>query len=195
MGGYRNQVIRFLALVVHALREDFSAIFLPSLLWNTQVGNSTTWVPIPMDLLMDIDFWNSFHPKLPLLVEYNAKEKYDCWTVETTTTSLPNNASSLSKQVVQRGFLTPTYNISKAIVLQQLSVNQRRTDFLPNVSHCQHPVASGGGTMAGRLWNDYMHLKGEIPFNAQPLVLQALWPKQGWREVAKRCVEKHASPP
>ena len=195
MGGYRNQVIRFLALVVHALREDFSAMFLPSLLWSTQVGNSTTWVPIPMDLLIDIDYWNSFHPKLPLLVEYNTNENYDCWTVETMTASLPNTASSLSKQVVQRGFLTPIYNISKAIALQQLSLNQRRTDFLSNVSHCQHPVAYGGGTMAGRLWNDYIRLKGDIPFHAQSLVLQALRPKQEWREVAKRCVEKHASSP
>jgi hypothetical protein len=201
-GGYRNQVIRFLALVVHALKENIPRILLPSVLWSTQVGNSTTyaWVPIPMDLLMDIDYWNSFYPKLPLLVAYNAQETYDCWTVEPTTptTNWPSNATSLSIQVVQRGFLTPIYNISKQIALQQIVINQRRTDLLPNVTHCQKPLTYGGGKMGGRLWNDYVHMhekKGEIPFNAQPLVLQALRPKREWREVATQCVERHTPAP
>ena len=46
---------------------------------------------------------------------------------------------------------------------------------------------------AGILWYDYIAYKGNIPFNATSLVMQALRPKQKWRDVASQCVRKHAS--
>jgi len=192
MGGYRNQVIRLLSLVVRALKQDISSILLPSIQWATQVGNSTLWVPIPMDLLMDIDHWNSFYPKLPLLVDYHSSEQYDCWHVEDDP-ALPSNASELTRQVVSRGFLTPIYNISRDVASRQVKINQRRTDLLPNVTHCKHPMAYGGGKMAGRLWNDYIKFHDDIPYNSQSLVLQALRPKQQWRDVATQCVQHHTA--
>jgi hypothetical protein len=38
LGGYRNQVLRFIAFVVHAQQNNFTQIHLPSLLWSTQLG-------------------------------------------------------------------------------------------------------------------------------------------------------------
>jgi hypothetical protein len=37
MGGYRNQVIRFISLCVHAAEKNLTQLLLPSLLWSTQV--------------------------------------------------------------------------------------------------------------------------------------------------------------
>lgn len=46
--------------------------------------------------------------------------------------------------------------------------------------------------MGGKLWNDYIRWNGKIPYNAQPLVLQALQPHERWRSVATQCVERHS---
>lgn len=37
LGGYRNQVIRFISLCVHAAEQNLTQLLLPSLLWSTQV--------------------------------------------------------------------------------------------------------------------------------------------------------------
>jgi hypothetical protein len=37
LGGYRNQVIRFISLCVHAAEQNLNQLLLPSLLWSTQV--------------------------------------------------------------------------------------------------------------------------------------------------------------
>jgi hypothetical protein len=37
LGGYRNQVIRFISLCVHATEQNLTQLLLPSLLWSTQV--------------------------------------------------------------------------------------------------------------------------------------------------------------
>lgn len=194
MGGYRNQVIRLLSLVVYALKQNVTSILLPSMQWSTRVDDQISSGPIPMDLLMDIDYWNSFHPKLPRFVDYNPKEEYDCWHVDHDyLSSLPPNASQLTRQVVSRGFLTPIYNLSRDVASRQdvPRVNLRQTDLLPNVTHCRHPMAYGGGRMGGRLWNDYVELRDDIPFHAQALVLQALRPREQWRTVATACVQQH----
>lgn len=189
-GGFRNQVIRLLSLVVRAKKNGIDSILLNSIQWATQVGNETSWSPIPMDLLFDVEYWNTFYPKLPRLVRYDKNKAYDCWHVQDPPV-IPSDASELTKQVVSRGFLTPIYNLSKGVATREIYIAQRQTDLLPNVTHCQHPIAYGGGKMGGRLWNDYVHFHNDIPYNAQALVLQALRPLQQWRNVATTCVEKH----
>jgi hypothetical protein len=188
MGGYRNQVIRLLSLVVTAKKRKIHNLLLPSLLWTTQISidGKETWVPIPHDLVFDVDHWNTFSPILPKLIE--ASPDMDCWT-----TNLPNNSSLplLSQEVVKRGFLTPVANLSHSLVTRDLVINLRLLDVLRNVSsHCDTPLSVyGGGTGAGRLWRDYSNIinkKGDF-LRADSTILKALRPKQEWRDLATSC--------
>jgi hypothetical protein len=91
VGGYRNQVIRFFALVEYALQHNISQLYLPSLLWSTQVNshddnNGTAsrrrqWDPVPMDWIFDIGHWNSIANAtglLPVLTD-QLDGPTDCW--------------------------------------------------------------------------------------------------------------------
>ncbi|KAG7337345.1 GDP-fucose protein O-fucosyltransferase [Nitzschia inconspicua] len=78
LGGYRNQAMRFFSFVQFALRNDYTQLLLPTLVWSTRYLqyhlNDTTnttitsnsreqelfW-PVPMEDLFDIDHWNSYH--------------------------------------------------------------------------------------------------------------------------------------
>jgi hypothetical protein len=97
-GGYRNQVLRLVALCHHALRHN-RTLYLPSVWWSTQrkwprrrkqskgadsssngtanggttdMNDVSVWYPVPMDLLFDVAKWNQYaleNPEsLPLLV-------------------------------------------------------------------------------------------------------------------------------
>ncbi|KAL7576320.1 hypothetical protein ACA910_018139 [Epithemia clementina (nom. ined.)] len=98
LGGYANQVIRFVSLVHYAHRRKIPNLFLPSLWWTTQVPtppsassyttndtkfNATTTTttttlfplqsyPIPMDLVFDVELWNEMasqqNSQLPKIV-------------------------------------------------------------------------------------------------------------------------------
>jgi hypothetical protein len=109
-GGYRNQVLRMVALCHRALRHN-RTLYLPSVWWSTQRKwrrgadshrtNATDartedylWYPVPMDLLFDIANWNRYaleNPQsLPLLVDSlpprrnendsNDNHSGDCWS-------------------------------------------------------------------------------------------------------------------
>lgn len=92
LGGYRNQVLRFIALCVHGKRHGISQLLLPSLLWSTQldgIGTHVSWFPIPFDWIFDVEYWNTFAPhNLPRLVRTvmdstneigQGKTRSDCW--------------------------------------------------------------------------------------------------------------------
>ena len=197
MGGYRNQVIRMLAFCVYAMKQKIETLLLPSILWATQidVDGKETWVPIPHDLLFDVDYWNEQHT-LPTLVEYDSTNKniYDCWSYVDPNVVNISQYNLLTQQVLQRGFLTPIANVSVQFATRQMVANPRKMDILPQVEHCVSPIPYGAGTGAGRLWNDYMTLqtKQSVPFHADAKVLNALRPKQAWRDLAMKCVHQHA---
>lgn len=189
MGGYRNQVIRLLSLVVSAQRrKNPTSLLLPSLLWSTQINiNGTeTWCPIPHDLLFDVGYWNSFSGVLPSLVEAN--DKMDCWTNGIPTYQ---DMPPLVKEVVKRGFLTPIANLSYNLVTRNFVTNLRKMDVMPNVSFCEHPSVYGGGKGSGRLWRDYVKIeeKENGNFNgADANLLKALRPRQEWQDLAHSCI-------
>ena len=90
LGGYRNQVLRFIAFVVHASEQNVSQLLLPSLLWSTQIydprnnnsgGNDGQWFPIPFSWLFDVDYWNTHSDHLPILVNHSRLQAFpaDCW--------------------------------------------------------------------------------------------------------------------
>jgi hypothetical protein len=211
MGGYRNQVIRLLSLVVTAFKRDIHSLLLPSLMWTTQVtmnGGLEKWVPIPHDLIFDVDHWNSLSPVLPKLVPYSPT--LDCWTHDFSPA--PANSTLLIRHVLDRGFLTPVATFARSLTTLEIIVpNLRKIDLYPNVSHCRHPQVYGGGKGAGRLWQDYIAMqkngmnrsslsntkattttnsaaRQQTWYGTDAAVLQALRPKQEWRDLAQSCV-------
>ncbi|GAX14135.1 hypothetical protein FisN_8Hh026 [Fistulifera solaris] len=192
LGGYRNQVLRWMAFVLYAKQHELEQIFLPSILWSTQIVTSTNnvskWYPIPMEWVFDVEFWNQFHPQLPLLIS-EPLHNSDCWEMPRTIVNITLNP--LQQAALERGYLHPLKNIAT----QQLKeFNPRKQDFLPLVQHCQHPVVYGGGIQAGRLWNDYLEytkkkstLRKELS-QIDEWVYRALRPAPQWRAVAQQCV-------
>jgi hypothetical protein len=118
MGGYRNQVIRFTSLCVHAQQnnQDKRDLFLPSLLWVTQVKepelivNATTssvdqqqhnpWLPVPMQDIFDIEHWNSIASQnnsnpLPRIIAVESNDVPTTISNRDFTLSTNNASSSL----------------------------------------------------------------------------------------------------
>ena len=206
IGGYRNQVIRILAFCIHAMKNNINKLLLPSILWATQIeiNGKETWVPIPHDLLFDVEHWNE-QQTLPTLVEYAEMKRsnhhhqngYDCWSL--LDSKAKQNISYydlLTQQVLKRGFLTPIANISIQFATRQQVGNPRKLDLLPNVEHCKKPLPYGAGKGAGRLWNDYIAMQNKqtkVPFQADAKLLNALRPKQVWRDLAMSCVQQYAA--
>ena len=191
-GGYRNQVIRFISLCIYARQHGLSQLFLPSLLWGTQldsVGVDVEWQPIPMDMVFDIDHWNSFDA-LPKLV--STMDQYDCWSPGVDIPSL----DPLRRKALAQGSLSPISNTTIGYINRTLKV-KRKLDLYPAVEHCRHPVAYGSGPAFGRLWNDYMRFRknrtshGAIPYQMDQWVYQGLKPARRWREVAEECLADH----
>jgi hypothetical protein len=226
IGGYRNQVLRFVAFVAYAQKNNITQLFLPSLVWSTQYEASGHFYPVPMDLLFDVELWNSFKD-LPNLVETISNS--DCWKDDTTGDNTNNefyqaliinsnanaNTSSkfvppLAKTMLQHTpFLTPVVNISRAVASGQLQIKPRKLDLLPQVENCTHPIVYGGGTGAGRLWNDFLAMPKLQPgtnatknivaaqqtTNLISLISKALQPRKDWQEVAKQCIQQSAASP
>jgi len=64
-GGYRNQYMRFVALVGNALINRQN-ILLPSIKWHEKGGHNS----VPFEMLFDVEEWNR-HQSLPKLVNFN----------------------------------------------------------------------------------------------------------------------------
>ena len=191
-----------------AANRNIHKLLLPSLLWTTQVAledGVETWVPIPHDLIFDVEYWNTYVVSsskgiLPELVD-EVPSQLDCWTHDFPPA--PSNATQLTHEVLKRGFLTPIANLSRSLVTREFVMNLRKLDVLPNVTsstttttthHCRNPQVYGGGTGAGRLWRDYINAqtkKNKSSHNHELVaanVLKALQPKQIWRDLAQSCV-------
>ena len=96
MGGYRNQAIRYVSFVKHAIDNNITQLLEPSIVWSTILdpehqyddgGSGSAFRPIQMKDLFDIDHWNSYALKmkstssssvqLPILV--SSIDNSDCW--------------------------------------------------------------------------------------------------------------------
>ena len=204
MGGYRNQVIRFIGLCLYAKRNNMTQLLEPSLLWSTQlhgIGTSVQWFPIPMHWLFDIDYWNEVAKTegLPRIVPDVPSLSSDCWQAglfDQYNTSdwgpLPRAAFLETKSLV--GVTNETYRM----ISNDPTFKARRTDVLPAVSHCTQPFVYGGGKMGGRLWNDIMKYRerngaAALPDHIDRAVLRALQPAPRWQQVANSCLADRAS--
>ena len=226
-GGYRNQVIRLMGLVLHALQHDISYILLDSL-------SSVTTLPsepyVLFEDLFDVNHWNTFGEHLPLLVNYHESSGYTCWKrgegedlevedleVEDQEVDLNNSTTSTTKEniharqvqqarqhVISKGFFTPVYNRSIALLSGQEDFNMhklRHLDLRAEANTCQgNPIPYGGGTFMGELWKGYTRAVrsseqkgGSFPFGVQEYILQALRPKKQWRDLSMSCISSSSS--
>jgi len=124
-GGFRNQVMRFHALLLQAQSKNISQILLPSLRWGDGVGGG---IAIPHQTLFDVEYWNTYYPALPKLVSYDYAQHYQ-W----------DNSSRLLNVSMEN----PT---KPGAPIQFLEEDEEK---------CTHPYRGGGGVKAGVLWNFY----------------------------------------
>mmetsp|Transcript_24694 Transcript_24694/g.46959 ORF Transcript_24694/g.46959 Transcript_24694/m.46959 type:complete len:503 (+) Transcript_24694:95-1603(+) len=195
MGGYRNQVIRFMGLCLYAKRKNITQLFEPSLLWSTSlegVGSNVQWLPIPMHWLFDIDHWNQVAAKesLPRIVK--TLDDLDCWQTSLFDQFNTTNWGLLPRaSLLESGSLAGVVNETYRMISNDPTFKVRRTDILPILQHCKRPIVYGGGKMAGHLWNDMMKLRERgvaTPGNLDRHVLRALQPAPQWQEVANSCL-------
>ena len=78
-GGYRNQYMRFVGLVGHAITNQHD-LLLPSIKWHEK----NSYMVIPFQNLFDVQHWNSNSTILPKLVSYEASDHFQ-WNPNTTT--------------------------------------------------------------------------------------------------------------
>lgn len=128
-GGFRNQAMRFHALVIEARNKNISQILLPSVRWGDAAGSTGTGLPILHETLFDVGYWNCFHHRgLPRLVTYDSVQHRQ-WDA----TGRLLNVSLVSP--LKKG--SPTQFIE------------------PDAQLRHHPRGGGGGVMGGKLWNWY----------------------------------------
>lgn len=214
LGGYRNQVLRFISFIVHAKKKGLNYLLRPSLLWSTQLGGiglGSKWYPIPMEWVFDIGYWNSYSEHLPLIID--SIPQSDCWTTPPKSTDasvsdklmLNSNVTLNPLQLasLQQGVLIPLLNTSLPFIAGILNLDTRKHDLLDQVQHCRNPFVYGGGTKAGRLWNDYLSFQKSVtkhagngvnsfvPYNIDQWIYRALQPAPQWQELGKTCVATH----
>jgi hypothetical protein len=159
-GGFRNQHMRFVALVYHAAHRGIPNLLLDSLRWdNSAFKHSKKVLPrVRHELLFDVDHWNRVaahvnqqqqqqHPTnetnnkeswiiLPRLVRYSPHEHPE-WNPET----------GLFRNLTARVVLANGYN-------------HRHHDLMKNASDCTQPYAYGSGhSVLGRLWTLFLQLQ------------------------------------
>ena len=181
IGGYRNQVIRFISLVRYAINNNISQILLPSVVWTTthEVTSAAAagqekkrFFPVPMDMLFDINYWNrefALKGQLPLLMTNSKLTGSDCWGLhDTQDYRLPDRSHKVSaehyvsplaqKVLDENALLTPVVNYSRGLLSGELQIRPRKFNLFPQIKDCQHPVVYGGGSGGGKLWNDYVSM-------------------------------------
>lgn len=184
IGGYRNQVMRFVALVRHAQRYELTQLLLPSIVFSTTYKEQSPnmFFPIPMSEIFDVEYWNKLRQYLPILVD--SVEGSDCWNdldhVEGDDRDFlqqlqekfgpnvirirPANETAFTSPMLHKLsrtsiLLTPIARINRAILNGKVEIlKPRKIDLSPEVEHCSQPYVYGGGRLGGKLWNEYVHM-------------------------------------
>ncbi|KAL7533806.1 hypothetical protein ACHAXR_005457 [Thalassiosira sp. AJA248-18] len=199
MGGFRNQHMRFVALVAFALKHNISQILLPSLRWIDPYNKPKS---IHHELLFDVEYWNSRADSLglPLLVNY------DPTVLEGKIPSGSNESSTV----------IPCWNVDSSLyfglnerILRSSKTNIRRTNIWKDIgqeepyTHCRrtpgddgannpdkikeaarqdpnttskvyrftHLIPHGGLSSSGRLWWEYNSLQDGRHKSSEPVLI------------------------
>jgi len=177
IGGFRNQHMRFIGLLRHAMEINATGILLESVRWAGLRGDAGL-VGVPHELLFDVDYWNNRtrslpSNNLPRLVRFSSEAHGACW----------DNKVNLF------------HVLDAPVVLDPDSFNIRRQDLLTSaVQNCTQPYGYGSGKGVGRLWSSYQGLKSTIESDKivegrHPLevsVYQALRPSKIFQRIVER---------
>lgn len=156
--GFRNQHMRFVALVSHAIRSNLTQVLLPSLSW----GDLAYRTSLGHEYLFDVNYWNERAEEkgLPRLVHYDKE------ILEPDADEACFNITSR----LWRGFDEGFYR-QKQTNMDEIDINAavRRTD-LPYCRGDSSPedgnaktylVPFGEGKGPGRLWEGYKEMQKE----------------------------------
>lgn len=180
IGGFRNEHMRFVALVNHAVATNATNLLLPSLRWAGKAGEVGFEGAVSHESLFDVDWWNAHRQqegeegnatggqnnnvRLPKLVRYS-DIYHSCW----------NNATGLFGSLDAAHIKSPSFKL-------------RKQDLMAQVTHCTEPRGYGSGRGAGRLWNAYIEMgkgnRGGVqrhPVEVQ--VLRALRPSRPLQDI------------
>jgi hypothetical protein len=156
LGGYRNQVLRFIAFVVHAKENNISQLLLPSLLWSTQIydpGISSNrsefvesdmhWFPIPFSWVFDVDYWNNYSNRLPILVDYSQLLPFrtDCWLRPSEVDSLVHLSNETASILLNPRTNSHVYHYNFSSPLSLSAAGSRRSLI---VNHLQRAALLQG---------------------------------------------------
>ncbi|KAL7550288.1 hypothetical protein ACHAWF_013531 [Thalassiosira exigua] len=187
MGGFRNQHMRFVALVAFARKHNITQILLPSLRWIDPYNKPKS---IHHELLFDVPHWNSNAERLglPTLVRYdpNVLEGSFASGRSGSSSVVPcwNDTSSLYSGMNESFFRHPTTMIRKVTTWNMIGQGDKK------YSHCRrtpgkdgennpekiqessrsgnstgrehrftHLIPHGGLISSGRLWWEYNGLQ------------------------------------
>jgi hypothetical protein len=211
LSGYRNQMQRFLALVVVALERDVKYILLNSLVSITvdfSAKNGRKLDFVPFSSIFDIGHWNTFQGKLPQIVDYHESSNYTCWKMgndEETTQFIndrPQELSGSSKELIRQGNFPGLFNASKHLFAEDHSdlhifkIKKASSAYTKMAHQCKgNPKPVGGESKALYLWGKASRYSREAeknngtwPFDAMPNFQRALRPNKKWRTVMKSCI-------
>ena len=161
IGGYRNQVLRLIAFVVHATKNNMTQILLPSLLWTTKIcdpgfdiNNNNTHLnvdpnfqrefPIPFDWVFDVEHWNLYQDHIPILVttdHMRSVPKLDCWlqSLEMSDIHQLHNATRHVVPNTQHGSHIFYYRYDRP----KFNITERNGDII-YINHLQQAVLLQG---------------------------------------------------
>ncbi|KAL3771644.1 hypothetical protein ACHAW5_007346 [Stephanodiscus triporus] len=187
MGGFRNQHMRFVAFVAHAVDRNISQILLPSLRWLAHYNSPNS---IRHDLLFDVRYWNARAAELglPVLVDYDPGVLEGIYQMQNESDRVGKSSARVEA--------VPCWNVSSGLfsgldeaVLRHPKTNIRRIEVLEMIgqgeengiyAHCRcgledaaahynctiraqgrftRLIPHGGLKGNGRLWNEYMSLQ------------------------------------
>eukprot|EP00804_Cyclotella_cryptica_P005069 CCRYP_011507-RB/>CCRYP_011507-RB protein AED:0.01 eAED:0.01 QI:94/-1/1/1/-1/1/1/75/501 len=165
LGGFRNQHMRFVAFVDHAIKQNISQILLPSLRWGDAYNRGKS---IPHEYLFDVKYWNARAKEkgLPFLV------RYDVEVLEGSTQSQPcfNSTSGLYHGLDEEFLRHNETNLRKIDTLAEIRksglIHCRGGPSSEAIGNSSNPfpvtnlVPIGAGKGAGKFWNDYYKLQG-----------------------------------
>ncbi len=214
MSGYRNQIMRFLAFVTYAVANNINYILLNSIVHIGQDQVSRATEILPFTAIFDIDHWNSFHEKLPQLVDYDESSNFTCWTMggggnnndeelQRFLDERPHLTGS-RKDLIRQGNFPSLLNASRAIFAGEHPFDlgkARRWSWRITIEakECKgNPIPYGGGLKANKLWADVQRYtdtakknNGTWPHVDLATFHSAIRPNKKWRDVIKTCINNN----
>jgi hypothetical protein len=195
IGGFRNQHMRFVAFVNHALTHNISQILLPSVRWSDNLNKGRS---LSHEYLFDVEYWNdrAIEKNLPFLVRYDASILEPSGSCFNITSGLWNG---LNEEHLRHNE-TNLRQYDTNAVIRKSELAHCRGDAAPanNGNATTHLIPIGGGKGAGKFWNDYYKMQKEGGSNVimeervivEQSIFQLLRPSVAIRTAMKNAIHR-----